>query len=49
MIAAFESEGKAVIITGRYLRSIKQYQLKKLAEFDRKLSKCKIIPAAIKN
>ena len=40
-IAAFESDGKAIIITGRLLRSIKQYQLKKLAEFSQKLSKCK--------
>ena len=40
-IAAFESGGKALIVTGRKLRSVKQYQLKKLAEFDRKLSKCK--------
>ena len=40
-IAAFESGGKALIITGRLLRSIKQYQLKKLAEFSQKLSKCK--------
>ena len=29
-IAAFESGGDAIIITGRLLRSIKQYQLKKL-------------------
>ena len=40
-IAAFESGGNAVMITGRYLRSIKQYQAKKLAEFDRKIAKCK--------
>lgn len=40
-IAAFEKGGNALIITGRLLRSVKQYQLKKLAEFDRKLSKCK--------
>ncbi len=40
-IAAFESDGKAIILTGRLLRSIKQYQLKKLAEFSQKLSKCK--------
>ena len=40
-IAGFESDGKAIIITGRLLRSVKQYQLKKLAEFDKKLSKCK--------
>ena len=40
-IAAFESGGKALIITGRLLRSIKQYQLKKLAQFSQKLSKCK--------
>lgn len=41
-IAGFESGGKAIIITGRLLRSVKQYQLKKLAELSRKLSKCKI-------
>ena len=41
-IAAFESSGNAIIVTGRLLRSVKQYQLKKLAEFGRKLSKCKI-------
>ena len=41
-ITAFDSKGNAVIITGRLLRSIKQYQLKKLAELSRKLSKCKI-------
>ena len=40
-IASFSSEGNAIIVTGRLLRSIKQYQLKKLAEFGRKLSKCK--------
>lgn len=40
-ISAFESGGNAVIITGRLLRSVKQYQLKKLAEFSQKLSKCK--------
>ena len=40
-IASFSSEGKAIIITGRLIRSVKQYQLKKLAEFGRKLSKCK--------
>lgn len=40
-ITAFESGGNAIIITGRLLRSVKQYQLKKLAEFDRKLLKCK--------
>ena len=40
-IAAFESGGNAIIITGRLLRSVKQYQQKKLAEFDKKLSKCK--------
>ena len=41
-IASFSSKGNAIIITGRFLRSVKQYQLKKLAEFGRKLSKCKI-------
>lgn len=41
-VTAFETGGKAVIITGRYLRSIKQYQLKKLAELSSKLSKCKV-------
>ena len=40
-ITSFSSKGKAIIITGRLLRSVKQYQLKKLAEFDKKLSKCK--------
>ena len=40
-IASFSSEGNAIIITGRLLRSVKQYQLKKLAELSRKLSKCK--------
>lgn len=40
-ITSFSSEGNAIIITGRLLRSVKQYQLKKLAEIDRKLSKCK--------
>ena len=40
-IASFSSKGNAIIITGRFLRSVKQYQLKKLAEFGRKLSKCK--------
>lgn len=40
-IAAFESSGNALIVTGRLLRSVKQYQLKKLAEFSQKLSKCK--------
>lgn len=40
-IATFESGGKALIVTGRKLRSVKQYQLKKLAEFDSKLSKSK--------
>lgn len=40
-IAAFESGGNALIVTGRKLRSVKQYQLKRLAEFSRKLSKCK--------
>lgn len=40
-IAAFESGGNSIIVTGRLLRSVKQYQLKKLAEFGRKLSKCK--------
>ena len=40
-ITAFEKSGNAIIITGRLLRSVKQYQLKKLAEFSKKLSKCK--------
>ncbi len=40
-IAAFETSGNAIIVTGRLLRSVKQYQLKKLAELSRKLSKCK--------
>lgn len=40
-IAAFESGGNSLIITGRLLHSVKQYQLKKLAEFAGKLSKCK--------
>ena len=40
-IASFSSEGNAIIVTGRLLRSVKQYQLKKLAELSRKLSKCK--------
>lgn len=40
-ITAFESGGNSLIVTGRLLRSVKQYQLKKLAEFDGKLSKCK--------
>ena len=40
-ITAFDSKGNAVIITGRLWRSVKQYQLKKLAELSRKLSKCK--------
>ena len=40
-IAAFENGANAVIITGRLLRSVKQYQLKKLAEFSQKLLKCK--------
>lgn len=40
-IAAFENGANALIITGRLLRSVKQYQLKKLAEFSQKLSKCK--------
>ena len=40
-IAGFSSNGNAIIVTGRLLRSVKQYQLKKFAEFGRKLSKCK--------
>ncbi len=40
-IAAFETSGNTIIVTGRLLRSVKQYQLKKLAELSRKLSKCK--------
>ena len=40
-IAAFKREGNAIIITGRLLRSVKQHQLKKLAELESKLSKCR--------
>lgn len=40
-IVAFETNGNVIIVTGRGLRAIKQYQLKKLGEFESKLSKCK--------
>lgn len=40
-IAAFESDGNALIVTGRLLRSIWRYRIKKIAELSRKLSKCK--------
>ena len=40
-IAAFETSGNTLIVTGRGLRAVKQYQLKKLTEFARKISKCK--------
>lgn len=40
-IAAVSSNGKSIIITGRLLRSIKQFRNKKYAELQRKISKCK--------
>lgn len=40
-ITAFAETGHAIILTGRYLRSINRFRNKKLAEFQRKQSKCK--------
>lgn len=40
-ITAFVETGHAIILTGRYLRSINRFRNKKLAEFQRKQSRCK--------
>lgn len=40
-ITAFSETGHAIILTGRYLRSINRFRNKKLAEFQRKQSRCK--------
>ena len=40
-ISAFSEEGYSIILTGRYLRSLHRFRNKKLAEIQRKQSKCK--------
>ena len=40
-ITAFSENGSAIIITGRYLRSINRYQLKETAKLSKLMSRCK--------
>ena len=40
-ITAFSEDGSAIIITGRYLRSIKRYQIKETGKLSKLMSRCK--------
>ena len=40
-ITAFSEDGRAIIITGRYLRSINRYQIKEIAKLSKLMSHCK--------
>ena len=40
-ITAFSEDGSAIIITGRYLRSINRYQIKETAKLSKLMSRCK--------
>ena len=40
-VTAFSEDGSAIIITGRYLRSINRYQIKEVAKLSKLMSRCK--------
>ena len=40
-ITAFGEDGSAIVITGRYLRSINRYQIKETAKLSKLMSRCK--------